>query len=286
MVLLQHSLCCHTAGCQWVWWHPGALCRGVAPGEPRLAMGTVQTGSWGSAVSAVLKIPLQRAWRPTFLQPAAAGAGSSACCGLVQTQGRRAPPPGALLLVPAQVPAAGRGREAYGTDSGCVTSQQVEGKHIPGMASLASGSPAAVGVSEFLLSAASGSLAPCNSRGAVAAGWCGWSRCCQHSPHSGADRDGCGVHVAAPCPCPGLAVPGSATQRGQGGGHLPGCAAGCSARAAAPLCALPRHTRPHGQRVPRAGQHNLIPISPCRMCSNPRMQPSRTCSTSWPECAR
>lgn len=53
---------------------------GSAPGEPRLAMGTVQTGSRGSAVSAVLKIPLQRAWRPTFLPQLEPG--SSACCGL------------------------------------------------------------------------------------------------------------------------------------------------------------------------------------------------------------
>lgn len=104
---------------------------------------------------------------------------------------------------------------------------------------------------------------------------------------SGADWDGCGVHPGAPCPCPGLAVPGSATQRGQGDGHLPGHAVGCSTLTAAPPCALPRHTRPrHGHRVPRAGQRSLIPISPCRTCSVPRMPPSMTCNSSWPESAR
>lgn len=142
--------------------------------------------------------------------------------------------------------------QAYGTGSGCVTSQHVERKHIPGMASLASGSPAAAGVPEFLPSAAWGSLAPCNSGGAAAAGWCCWSRAgAASAPHAAGMAV---VLIQSCCPCPGLAVPGSATQRGQGGGQLPGPAASC---------ALPRHSHPrHGQRVPRAGQSSLIPTSP------------------------
>lgn len=281
------TLCCHTAG-------PVAPRDSVqgrsAPGEPRLAMGTVQTGSRGSAVSAVIKIPLQRAWRPTFLPQLEPG--SSACCGLGTDTGNE----GSTTWCPPACPHPGpccrgsQGRsgmlwdsyQAYGTGSDVSPPSRWDENTFLGWQHWRQGSPAAAGVPEFLLSAASGSLAPCNSRGATAAGWCCWSRCCQHSPRIGADWDGCGVHPGAPCPCPGLAVPGSATQRGQGGGHLPGCAA-------APLCALPHHTHHStGHRVPRAGQGSLslIPISPCRTCSIPRMPPSMSCSSSWPESAR